>query len=129
MPTRRRRWRKPVSSSPHPIIPATRRATAATALPRGLSQRPGQLSATIDFMLTAWAGRTRLDPARIGVFGHSAGGYTALAAAGAAPDFARAAAFCRETPSEWGCERARARRDSLPPDADADAAPPKPPVA
>ncbi|HEX5318208.1 MAG TPA: alpha/beta fold hydrolase [Stellaceae bacterium] len=114
-----------VAAPNHPGDTSRDRSDSFTA--RGLSQRPGQLSAAIDFMLTAWAGRTRLDPARIGVFGHSAGGYTALAAAGAAPDFARAAAFCRETPSEWGCERARARRDSLPPDADA--APPKPPVA
>jgi predicted dienelactone hydrolase len=71
--------------------------------------RPRQLSATIDYMLSAWRDRDRIDPARIGVFGHSAGGYTALASVGGMPELARITAFCRAHPDDWGCEQARAK--------------------
>ncbi len=60
-------------------------------------------------MLTAWGGHDRIDPARIGVFGHSAGGFTALVGAGGVPEIALGGAFCRDHPDDWGCERARAR--------------------
>lgn len=76
---------------------------------RNFVERPRQLSATMDYMLTAWGERGRVDAARIGVFGHSAGGFTALASVGGIPEIARGAAFCREHPDDWGCERARAK--------------------
>jgi dienelactone hydrolase len=40
------------------------------------------------------------DPARIGVIGYSAGGHTALVAAGGVPDFSRMNGFCREQPDD-----------------------------
>ncbi|HEY1797673.1 MAG TPA: alpha/beta hydrolase [Stellaceae bacterium] len=76
---------------------------------RNFIERPHQLSATIDYMLSAWRDHDRIDAARIGVFGHSAGGYTALASVGAVPEIARIATFCRAHPEDWGCERARAK--------------------
>lgn len=77
---------------------------------RNFVNRPRQLSATIDYMLTAWRDRDRIDAARIGVFGHSAGAYTALAVAGGVPDPALANAYCRANADDWGCTRARARQ-------------------
>ncbi len=47
----------------------------------------------IDFMLGAWAGKGSINPDRIGVFGHSAGGATALIAAGGIADMNRVVAF------------------------------------
>ena len=52
--------------------------------------RPRHISRVIDHMLTTWPGRDRIDATRIGVFGHSSGGFTALAVVGGAAtrDFA-----------------------------------------
>jgi predicted dienelactone hydrolase len=66
--------------------------------------RPRQISRALDYILTAWAGHDRLDPARIGIFGFSAGGFTALAAVGGRPDFSRIAPHCSDHPSEYACE-------------------------
>ena len=65
--------------------------------------RPRHLSRVIDYMLTIWPEHGRIDPTRIGVFGHSAGGFTALVVAGAEPDVTRGAAHCRERPQAWDC--------------------------
>lgn len=51
-----------------------------------------------DHMSGKWAGRDRLDPARVGLFGYSAGGTTALISIGGTPDFARVAPHCATTP-------------------------------
>jgi predicted dienelactone hydrolase len=75
---------------------------------RSLTERPRQLKLAIDYLLGHWADRDRIAADRIGAFGHSAGGFTALVAIGAAPDFALAVAFCKEHPEDWGCVRARA---------------------
>ncbi|HIE5096960.1 alpha/beta fold hydrolase [Stenotrophomonas maltophilia] len=44
-----------------------------------------------------------IDPERLGVAGFSAGGYTALLAAGARPDLQRLLAFCRAHPDDGVC--------------------------
>lgn len=44
-----------------------------------------------------------VDPERLGVAGFSAGGYTALLAAGARPDLQRLLAFCRAHPDDGVC--------------------------
>jgi len=58
--------------------------------------RPKQVSRVIDTVLEDGALRPHIDRERIGVVGHSNGGYTALAVAGATPSASAAAAHCRE---------------------------------
>jgi predicted dienelactone hydrolase len=54
-----------------------------------VAERPRHIHAVIDYMLSAWPERVALDPARIGVFGFSLGGFTMLVAAGGEPDLAK----------------------------------------
>ncbi len=62
---------------------------------RVFESRPRDVSRVISFMLGSWPQRSQLDPAAIGVFGFSRGGYTALALAGAVPSVkASAQRFC-----------------------------------
>jgi predicted dienelactone hydrolase len=69
--------------------------------------RPADMIRLIDFVLNDWTDKAVVDPARIGLFGFSKGGYTGLAVIGAAPDFARfargrsaATRFCEQVRSE-----------------------------
>ena len=84
--------------------------------------RPRHIKALIDYMLAAWPRHDVLDPSRIGMFGFSAGGFTALVAIGGAPDMARVASFCVTHPDDWACNRARELRRGSP-------LPPAPPSA
>lgn len=52
-----------------------------------IMDRPRQISRVIDHMLASWDGRAAIDPARVGMFGFSAGGFTTLANIGGVPDF------------------------------------------
>jgi len=54
-----------------------------------LTDRPKHIHRVIDYMLGEWPEHDRIDPNRVGVFGFSAGGFTALVAAGSVPDFGR----------------------------------------
>lgn len=65
--------------------------------------RPRDITRVIDFMLDDWRGAPRLDAAGIGVFGFSAGGYTALVAAGARPNIQRMIRHCETDPGEFVC--------------------------
>ncbi len=65
--------------------------------------RPRHIAQLIDYMLTAWPEHTQIDSSRIGIFGHSAGGFTALVLAGATPDLTTVAEHCRRLPNDWGC--------------------------
>jgi predicted dienelactone hydrolase len=68
---------------------------AAAQQLRIFESRPRDVSRVISFMLTDWPHRQQLDPAAIGVFGFSRGGYTALALAGATPSVSTSAErFC-----------------------------------
>lgn len=58
--------------------------------------RPLQAQATIDSVLAHPLLRAVADPARIGMLGFSAGGYTTLVMAGARPDFGRWQQHCRQ---------------------------------
>jgi len=58
------------------------------------ARRPADIKRLIDFMLGGWSDSAKIDPRRIGFFGHSRGGYAGLVLAGANPDFKRAAAEC-----------------------------------
>lgn len=65
--------------------------------------RARQISLVTDFMVGRWASHTQIDPARVGIFGFSAGATTALIAAGGTPDIARFAADCAAHP-EFVCK-------------------------
>jgi predicted dienelactone hydrolase len=75
--------------------------------PRNFTERPRQVSRVIDFMLKSWSGRDNIDPTRIGMFGHSAGGTTALIELGGEPDLDRAVKFCHEHGDLWACLQAK----------------------
>jgi predicted dienelactone hydrolase len=62
--------------------------------PEWMASRSRDVSTSIDYMLQKWAGREQLDPKRVGIFGFSAGGTTALIAAGGVPDLGRLASHC-----------------------------------
>jgi predicted dienelactone hydrolase len=71
------------------------------------ASRPVEMVRLLDFMLHGWKDKAVIDPARIGFFGFSLGGYTGLVLAGAQADFRRLALFCKETEKGENCERAR----------------------
>lgn len=66
--------------------------------------RPRQISRVIDHMLSTWVGHALIDPARIGMFGFSSGGFTALVSIGGIPDFSRIAPMCRQYPADFVCQ-------------------------
>lgn len=68
--------------------------------------RARELARVNDFLLIEWKDRTSLDPQRIGVFGFSAGGTTALVTLGGTPDFARISSHCATDP-EFVCQLMR----------------------
>lgn len=69
------------------------------------ASRPADMVHLLDFMLKDWRDRAAIDPARIGFFGFSKGGYTGLVLIGANPDFKRMASYC--TDDSRFCEQVR----------------------
>ena len=69
-----------------------------------IMDRPRQISRVIDHMLSTWDGRATIDPARIGMFGFSAGGFTALVSIGGIPDFSTIGPMCRQYPGDFACQ-------------------------
>jgi predicted dienelactone hydrolase len=63
-----------------------------------LVERPRHVGRVLDYMLAAWPYHDRLDSARIGIFGYSVGGFTALVAIGGIPDLSRITSYCAEYP-------------------------------
>jgi predicted dienelactone hydrolase len=74
-----------------------------------VAARPVALRALIDHMIGGWRHRAIVDPARIGAFGFSAGGFTVLAAAGGRPDLSRIAAHCAAHPDFYDCRLIRSQ--------------------
>ncbi len=68
-----------------------------------IARRPAALEALIDFMLGQWRYHGVIDPARIGAFGFSSGGFSVLAAAGGKPDLALMASHCAAHPNFYDC--------------------------
>jgi predicted dienelactone hydrolase len=66
-------------------------------------KRPGQLRRLTDYMLDEWAQRGKIDPDRVGVFGFSAGGFTALVAVGGTADLSLVKPHCLKVPSAFEC--------------------------
>jgi predicted dienelactone hydrolase len=53
------------------------------------ASRPADMVRLLDFMLHDWKDKAVIEPARIGFFGFSLGGYTGLVLVGAHADFRR----------------------------------------
>lgn len=68
-----------------------------------IQRRPMQLKDMTDYMLAAWPDHARIDARRIGVFGFSAGGFTALVAAGGTPDLRTVGPHCVAHPDWFDC--------------------------
>jgi len=64
---------------------------------RWFTERARHVRRVIDYMREEWRGRDRLD-GRVGIFGFSAGAFTALVAVGGVPDMSRVSRHCREAP-------------------------------
>ena len=62
--------------------------------------RPWQAKAALDAVLAAPDFKEAIDPARIGMAGFSAGGYTTLVMAGGKPDFKLHLAYCQAHPDD-----------------------------
>jgi predicted dienelactone hydrolase len=75
-----------------------------------LDNRPRHIKALIDYMLASWQHRDVLDQPRIGMFGFSAGGFTALVAIGGTPDLRTVGPYCAEHPDEWSCRMLKERK-------------------
>lgn len=66
--------------------------------------RPRQISRVIDHMLSTWGGPASIDPARIGMFGFSAGGFSTLVSIGGIPDFSKIGPMCDQFPEDFACQ-------------------------
>ncbi|OEZ97578.1 dienelactone hydrolase family protein [Duganella sp. HH101] len=72
-----------------------------------IMDRPKQISLVIDYMVGSWKDHAQIDPARIGMFGFSAGGFTALVSIGGVPDLKQIVPFCREHIGDFACQMLR----------------------
>jgi predicted dienelactone hydrolase len=68
-----------------------------------IMDRPRQVTRVIDHMLSTWEGRAAIDPQRVGIFGFSSGGFTALAIIGGVPDFTKIGPMCQQHPGDFVC--------------------------
>jgi predicted dienelactone hydrolase len=82
---------------------------SAVGSPAFFSGRTRQLRATVDHMLKTWPAHGQIDPARIGAFGFSMGGFTVLTAVGAQPDLRIVPKHCADAP-EFACKVLRQAR-------------------
>lgn len=84
-----------------------------------IMDRPRQMRRVIDHMLSSWDSRATIDPARIGMFGFSAGGFTTLASIGGLADFSRVGPMCGAHPADFACQliAKAATAGTAPPDA------------
>ena len=79
-----------------------------------LEGRPRHIKVLIDYLLASWPRHDAVDSKRIGMFGFSAGGFTALVAIGGTPDLSRVAPYCAAHPDEWSCRMRRERNVAMP---------------
>jgi predicted dienelactone hydrolase len=75
-----------------------------------LDNRARHIKVLIDHMLASWPHHDVLDQSRIGMFGFSAGGFTALVAIGGTPDLGTVAPYCAAHPDEWSCRMLKDRK-------------------
>ena len=70
--------------------------------------RPRAVHSVIDYMLAGWGGHGAIAADKVGVFGFSAGGLTALVAVGGVPDLSRIGPYCEAHAQTFTCQLARA---------------------
>lgn len=70
--------------------------------------RPQAFHIVIDYMLATWPGHTSIDPAKVGAFGFSAGGFTVLVAIGGVPDLSRVEPYCAGHAQTYVCKLVKA---------------------
>jgi predicted dienelactone hydrolase len=68
-----------------------------------LIDRPRQMVVVLDWLLNSWPARGSVDPRRLGVYGFSLGGFTALVLVGGTPELPRMRQLCSERPQAWEC--------------------------
>ena len=110
-------WPRPATSWRRRNTPATAGATSRySGTSENWRRRPRQLSAVLDRLLGDAEFGPRIDPARIGAVGHSAGGYSVLALIGGRADMAVLARHCTQSSRRgpgvlrlWPARRARRR--------------------
>jgi len=73
-----------------------------------LEDRPRHVRALIDFALSQWGGHNSIAAGKIGIFGFSAGGFTALVAIGGKPDFSRIPPYCASHAESFVCQLRKA---------------------
>jgi len=81
--------------------------------------RPVDMRRLLNHMLGAWPSRSKLHATQVGIFGFSRGGYTALAALGAIPDFALRQDLCPPASALPLCGEIRRHETPPPPRRDA----------
>ena len=69
------------------------------------SQRPADIRRLIDYMLATWPDHGRIDPARIGFYGFSRGGFTGLVLIGGNLDQQRLAEICKAYAKLQTCQQ------------------------
>lgn len=80
---------------------------------KNLIDRPRQMRLVLDWMLGSWAARDSLDPKRIGIFGFSLGGFTALVLTGGTPELHRLAQLCSARPQAPECAFVQQRHGDM----------------
>ncbi|MCZ4282525.1 dienelactone hydrolase family protein [Kiloniella laminariae] len=70
---------------------------------RWMQDRPRHIRLALDYILSSWESREIIDPGKVGIFGFSAGGYTALVSSGAIPDIKTMLSYCADSPEELAC--------------------------
>lgn len=69
-----------------------------------VQDRPRQIHELIDYMLEQWPAHGRIDARRVGMFGFSSGGFTALVAIGGVPDMNLAVAHALAHPTYYDAQ-------------------------
>lgn len=80
-----------------------------------MADRPVQLSRVIDYMTADWPEHAALNVKKVGVFGFSSGGFTALVAIGGEPDMGLIAPHCQDHPGWYDCALLRRTPGAEPP--------------
>jgi len=68
-----------------------------------LVERPEDVRVVLDYMLYEWPLRSHLDRTRVGIFGYSLGGFTALVNIGGLPNLRRMISLCARHPGAPEC--------------------------